>query len=120
MANGLSMGFEMMTVTSIILCQHLNMNVLTPVPSFLQVIVMSGEAEGSLSSLQKLALCERGFTREEYIIQMEQGLERGQALCNGQYTQAHRFKALGAQTTPNPLLLLAGGELFKSALIFGP
>ncbi|XP_029989107.1 cadherin-2-like [Sphaeramia orbicularis] len=52
----------------------------------LQVIVLGGEAEGSLSSKQGSSLCTRGFTQEEYIIEMDQELAKGQAVFNVSFT----------------------------------
>lgn len=52
----------------------------------LQVIVPGGEAEGSLSSKQGSSPCTRGFTQEEYIIEMDQELAKGQAVFNVSFT----------------------------------
>ncbi|XP_067454081.1 cadherin-2-like [Thunnus thynnus] len=49
----------------------------------LQVVVLGGEAEGS-SSKQGSLPCMRGFTQEEYIIEMDQELAEGQAVFNSQ------------------------------------
>ncbi|XP_041790731.1 cadherin-2-like [Chelmon rostratus] len=48
----------------------------------LQVVVLCGEAEPSLSSKQGLLPCTRGFTQKEYIIEMDQELAKGQAVFN--------------------------------------
>ncbi|XP_042078008.1 cadherin-2 [Haplochromis burtoni] len=47
-----------------------------------QAVVVGGEAEQSLSSKQGSLPCTRGFTQEEYIIEMEPELAKGQAVCN--------------------------------------
>ncbi|XP_058494075.1 cadherin-2-like isoform X1 [Solea solea] len=44
--------------------------------------VLSAEAEQSLSGKRESPSCTRGFTQEEYIIQMDQELEKGQAVFN--------------------------------------
>ncbi|XP_044217332.1 cadherin-2-like [Thunnus albacares] len=49
----------------------------------LQVVVLGGEAEGSSSKRGSLP-CMRGFTQEEYIIEMDQELAEGQAVFNSQ------------------------------------
>ncbi|XP_030289249.1 cadherin-2-like [Sparus aurata] len=48
----------------------------------LQVVVLGGEAEHSLSSKEGSLPCTRGFTRKEYIIEMDQELAKGQAVFN--------------------------------------
>ena len=62
-----------------------HLSVLSP----LQVVVLGGEAERSLSSEQGLFPCMRGFTQKEYIIEVDQELAKGQAVFNGQYTHTH-------------------------------
>uniref|UniRef100_A0AAX7TZ90 Cadherin domain-containing protein n=1 Tax=Astatotilapia calliptera TaxID=8154 RepID=A0AAX7TZ90_ASTCA len=47
-----------------------------------QAVVVGGEAEQSLSSKQGSLPCMRGFTQEEYIIEMEPELAKGQAVYN--------------------------------------
>lgn len=47
----------------------------------LQVVVLGGETEG-LSSKQGSLPCTRGFSQEEYIIEMDQELAKGQAVFN--------------------------------------
>ncbi|CAK6979119.1 cadherin-2-like [Scomber scombrus] len=47
----------------------------------LQAVVLGGDAEGSSSEPGSLP-CVRGFTQEEYIIQMDQELAKGQAVFN--------------------------------------
>ncbi|KAL3978928.1 galactoside alpha-1,3-fucosyltransferase 7 [Sarotherodon galilaeus] len=47
-----------------------------------QAVVVGGEAEQSLSSKQGSLPCTRGFTQEEYIIEVEPELAKGQAVCN--------------------------------------
>ncbi|XP_070816702.1 cadherin-2-like [Chaetodon trifascialis] len=48
----------------------------------LQVVVLGGEAEHSLSSKQGSLPCTRGFTQKEYIIEVDQELAKGQAIFN--------------------------------------
>ncbi|XP_036971332.1 cadherin-2-like isoform X2 [Acanthopagrus latus] len=48
----------------------------------LQVVVVGGEAEHSLSSKEGALPCTRGFTQKEYIIEMDQELAKGQAVFN--------------------------------------
>uniref|UniRef100_A0AAV2KVR0 Cadherin domain-containing protein n=2 Tax=Knipowitschia caucasica TaxID=637954 RepID=A0AAV2KVR0_KNICA len=42
-----------------------------------QVTVVVGEASGILSDV-----CQRGFTQEDYVIELDREVQRGQALCN--------------------------------------
>lgn len=45
----------------------------------LQAVAVFGEASGAPSRV-----CERGFTQEEYVIEIDRELRRGQALCSGE------------------------------------
>ncbi|XP_041862123.1 cadherin-2-like [Melanotaenia boesemani] len=45
-------------------------------------VVLGGKTEQSLLSKQELLPCTRGFTQEEYIIEMDQELAKGQAVFN--------------------------------------
>ncbi|XP_070688101.1 cadherin-2-like [Pempheris klunzingeri] len=47
-----------------------------------QVVVLGGEAEHSLSGKQGSLPCVRGFTQREYIIETDQELAKGQAVFN--------------------------------------
>lgn len=48
----------------------------------LQLVALGGAAEQSLSSKQGSLPCTRGFTQKEYMIEMDQELEKGQAVFN--------------------------------------
>uniref|UniRef100_A0A3Q1G9Q5 Cadherin 2, type 1, N-cadherin (neuronal) n=1 Tax=Acanthochromis polyacanthus TaxID=80966 RepID=A0A3Q1G9Q5_9TELE len=58
------------------------MSFLSPFSFPLQVGALGEEAERSLSSKQGSLPCTRGFTQEEYIIEMDQELAKGQAVFN--------------------------------------
>ncbi|XP_034003674.1 cadherin-2-like [Trematomus bernacchii] len=57
-----------------------------------QVVVLGGEAERLLSSKPGSLPCRRGFTQEEYIIQTDQELARGQAVFNVSFMDCGRGK----------------------------
>ncbi|XP_035509848.1 cadherin-2-like [Morone saxatilis] len=58
----------------------------------LQVVVLGGEADPSLSGKQGLLPCTRGFTQKEYIIEMDQELAKGHAVFNVSFVDCSEGK----------------------------
>lgn len=78
----------------------------------LQVVVLAGEAERSLSSSRESSPCTRGFTQKEYIIEMDQELAKGQAVFNASFSDCGGGKVLFELGDPADFGVSGDGVVF--------
>nr|XP_010789033.1 PREDICTED: protocadherin-15-like [Notothenia coriiceps] len=84
-----------------------------------EVVVLGGEAEGLLSSKPGSLQCRRGFTQEEYIIQTDQELAKGQAVFNACFSRYTDLRlSLGSDPSPSSLRYQTGQPFIHHPFIY--